>query len=138
MPFPTIRHCVVCEDVRQERNNKATILGFYGVAPDFNVKLRDFTRPLEKILFVLIADPAPRQTYAVKARLLTPQGNVLNETAAVNLELVGGPNRNSFIIGFTGLTLPGVGTYHFEFVVDDVTAFRTSFFAEQGQPQDFR
>ena len=51
MAFPKIRHCLVCEGVREEINRKRSVLGFYGVTPDVEIMLEDFARPMGHLVF---------------------------------------------------------------------------------------
>ncbi len=52
MPFPNIDYCLVCEVARAEVGNKLMILGFYGLAPNVDIFVDDFTAPLN-LTFVM-------------------------------------------------------------------------------------
>ena len=41
MPFPKLRHCLICDNAREEARGKVALLGFLGVAPDVDVLLVD-------------------------------------------------------------------------------------------------
>ena len=39
MTFPAVKSCIVCEDVRFERDNKLSILGVHGFAPEVDIRV---------------------------------------------------------------------------------------------------
>lgn len=41
MPLPAINYCIICEGVRTEERNKATILGFFNLLPWVEVRVRE-------------------------------------------------------------------------------------------------
>ncbi len=42
MSLPQIKHCVICEDVRLEQRNLASLMGVYGITPYVRIRIRDF------------------------------------------------------------------------------------------------
>ena len=56
MAFPTVRHCIISEGVRQELGNKATILGFYGITPDVVIGLAKFPVSLDLFFLLIVKD----------------------------------------------------------------------------------
>lgn len=46
MPFQDYDYCLICEYIRPELGGKMTIMGFYGVAPNVEIVVRDVGQPV--------------------------------------------------------------------------------------------
>ena len=53
MPFPQVRQCLLCEEVRSELGNKISILGFFGILPDVQIGF-PIGLGVAKVVFLLV------------------------------------------------------------------------------------
>lgn len=126
MPFPTIKHCIICEDVRQEIGRKATLAGFYGITPDVEILLDDPTRPIEKLVFVFIAGPGDG-THQVTADLRGPDDqSILNIRTELRIVEAGARNNN-LSMKILAVKFPALGLYTFRLSTDGVIRYDARF-----------
>jgi hypothetical protein len=52
MPSVRINHCLICNAARQEARNKVSLLGFFGITPNVEVRLESFDLPVTELTFV--------------------------------------------------------------------------------------
>ena len=139
MPFPTIRACILCEEMREERRGLVSLFGFYGLMPDVDVLVQDFAAPgFMRVTFVFVGSGGEGH-FTMSLRLFKPDGLVLFESPGPGLPLDVVPQRRANI-GFSlvpGLRLPEAGTYRVLLLADGEPVFETTFTARQGQPGDF-
>lgn len=64
MSFPKLKHCLVCDNAREETRGKVTLLGFLGVSPDVEILLPapnvvGVIRPVQalQLSFVFVGGP---------------------------------------------------------------------------------
>lgn len=139
MPFPAVRHCLVCEDLRQEVNRKTTILGFYGITPNVGILVRAFDQPIGRLAFVLLTEEIKEAgKFKLTPRLLRPDGEPLVDLPALETEIAAPSFRTQLGFGFGSVKLPGPGIYSLVLLVDEKEHYRTSFSVEQGKPEDFK
>src|SRR5437764_15481376 len=78
MPFPPIRWCLVCEDIRIESRRLVSLLGFYGIAPDVEILVADFNRPMERLAFYFSAQgQSDGRHHRISLEVLGPNGAVV-------------------------------------------------------------
>ncbi len=133
--MPLFTFCAVCDEVRLEVQNKATILGFYGMLPYVEIVVENPALPLAKVVFVLMSGRAlPKGRYNVELTLKGPNGNVLLRhigaspatppiDAPVNVALACQP-----------FPLAGVGIYHITVIVNGKEDFSSDLRIAQGPP----
>lgn len=142
MAFPTICHCLICEDVRPEVRGKFTILGLYGVAPDVQIRLKELGKRIERLSFQLLGTtPDETRKYLVKPEVVGPDGEVIQPPKdAPGFEFeVKKAEAGQFALS---LTLPQVlftreGTHAFVLKVDGEEHYRAEFSVAQGMPGEF-
>jgi hypothetical protein len=135
MPFPPIRHCLICESVRLEVGRKTTLLGFYGVAPEVSLRQLDFRIPVQ-IAFVLICD-AGQGTYQISVRIVGQSGTPVMELPPVSVTIPPGPRAQlNLVVG--GVVFPRAGRYTLQVLSDQSVIYETSFEMEQGEESEFR
>jgi hypothetical protein len=82
MPFPKADFCVVCDGLRPELGGKATVLGFYGVAP--NVELLAPSLGISTPVCLVVGIPAPpkgtEREYQQSLSIIAPSGKVVLQT----------------------------------------------------------
>jgi hypothetical protein len=137
MGFPRIRHCLVCEDIRVEKGNKATILGFYGITPDVHIKIRELGKPIQRLMFVFLGAEGGGQ-YKVTIRVVDPDGGQLRQFPSLDFNLASPASVNTVAIGIHDIVFVKQGEYKLQLIADDNAQFETKFLVSQGQESDFR
>lgn len=131
MPFPAIRHCLICEDLRQEVGGKSSILGFYGAAPHVAIIVGNFNRPIQQLMFVLLAAPtAEASSHEVSLRILSPKGELVGEERppkSLTLEKPAGQTQLLLAFGVRNMTFTEAGDHSFVLLVDGREHFRATF-----------
>jgi hypothetical protein len=130
-----VNYCIVCEDLREERFNKVSLLGFYGIAPDVNIKIKETGKTIDKLLFVL-AIKGDKGTYPVKWYINNPNGT-LNIERDVKLELAGGLNQLVAVIVIRSLEFKEEGQYTVQLKNSTKVFFESTFSVYTGEPSLF-
>jgi uncharacterized protein DUF6941 len=129
MPYPPIRHCLICEEVRPEMGGKSTLLGFYGIAPDVNLVVPDIAKPIERISFLLVSDVGPGK-YRITLRIEAPNGEVLLSPPEAEFEVPGQLQPARFmntVLAVNSIQFKGTGRHKFKLLVGGKEHFETSF-----------
>src|SRR5438034_1373540 len=135
MPLPEFRHCLICEEVRQEKRRLLSLLGVYGIAPDVEILVRDFAKPVGRLAFVLFGNQGGDRFKAV-FRILSENREPI--VTSPEVEHAAQESRHyNIAVAIEGLTLPGPGKYTFELLLHGRTSFTTQFQARQGREDDF-
>lgn len=138
MPFPKIRHCLVCEDLRLEKGNKATILGFYGVAPDVAIKVQDLKLPLQSIMFMFIGGEGEGQ-FKITLQILNNDGVEVKQFPEIDFKIEP-PSARTSIISFSlrNFTFGASGAYTVRLSVDGTVQYETTLEIQQAKPEDLK
>jgi hypothetical protein len=135
MPFPQIRHCIVCEGARQEVLGKLTLLGFFGLTPDVGVSISDFNKPVT-LCFVFAGGPGDGH-FSITVRLVAQSGATLPGTSPAEGDLLPGKLTSVFVLYFNAV-VPGPGPYKVFLVANGHDAYETKFQFVQGDPQEMQ
>ena len=136
MAFPPIHYCLICEEIRQEQRNLVTLLGFYGVAPEVEILVRDFAQPVTRLAFLFVGGHG-EGTFKISMQLSNEGGeNVLTTPEAAFL-MQATPRRTNIAFGLMGFRLPSPGSYTLQLLVEGQPYYRTRFEVMQGRPEDF-
>jgi hypothetical protein len=135
MPFPAIRHCLICEGTRPEPFGKLSILGFYGVAPDVEIAIKDLRQPLQ-LGFVFVGSPGTVGQYPIRFEIADEAGQVVVSPPAVQaaVEQAKRMNLNVQLLA----VLPRTGRYGVRLFVSDALHYETTFEVRLGRDEDFR
>jgi hypothetical protein len=137
MPFPQVRHCLICEATRPEPFGKLSLLGFYGVAPDVQIAVRHFGQPLQ-LAFVLISGPAGKgDPDTLGFRIVDEAGTSVVEPPASPYDRHGPTEKRLNLAIQVVAPFPHPGRYTMHLLVDGVSHFQTDFELRQGQDADF-
>jgi hypothetical protein len=126
MHFPSIRHCLVCEEVRPELMGKSSILGFYGVTPNVNLIVQDLTKPIERLSFLLICEPG-EGNHKVIVRIEGPNGETVFTAPEADFSFPPSQQPVNVVIGIAPVQFPTTGRYRFVLVVNGDERFHTFF-----------
>lgn len=137
MPFAQIQHCIICEDVRIERKGLGSILGFYGIAPEVEILVGDFNKPIQRLCFFLVAKGGTPGKYKLDARVCDESGTEVITFNDIMRDDQDRKERQYFALGVIGPKFPHPGLYTFKLNADGAPHFGTTFSLKQGTPADF-
>lgn len=141
MPAPPILWCLVCEDVRIEARQLVSLLGFYGVAPDVEIAIRNFGAPIERLAFYIGAKgESDGQLHRYSLEVREPGGSLVvgpAETAPEGQPPPPGVNiKIAFIFTTINMATPRSGVYSIVIKVDGKEHYKSSFIIRQGRPEE--
>jgi hypothetical protein len=134
MAFPEINYCLICEEIRSERGNKLTILGYYGISPDVNILVKELGKEIRVLFLVGISKGSGE--YTVIPRILNPDDtrHIGELSAVIHLD------ENAPMTAF-GFGLPLIpkqeGTYLFQLVIKGKEVYRAPFNVRKGEASEF-
>jgi hypothetical protein len=135
MPFPAIEFCIISEGLRQELGGKATILGFYGLAPHVDVLTPTIAQHLS-IAFAIGFGVGPPQQYNSYIAIFTMNGEFIAQSA------VGTVTSNPLVRGLLGIPLivrfPAQGAYIARLFIDGREVYQTRFGVREPNPEEAR
>ncbi len=139
MPLPPIQSCLVCEDIRLERRKLTTLLGFYGVLPDLEILVKDFSKQIEKLVFFMTTSRGEKGEGRFQAaiEIVDEKGTVVVRTPNREVTIADCSKRTNIALGVVGLRFPHPGKYNFRYLVDDKIHYETTLLAGEGKPEDF-
>ena|ERR1019366_5585374 len=127
------KFCAVCDEVRLEMgNNKAIIIGFYGMLPYAEISVPNPSQPIPMLTFLLISGtPLVAGRYRVQVSVKDPNGRELasQEVPAIDQEVNAEPFNA--IIAIQPLPLAGLGTYQVTAIVNGKEDFAGTFVISQ-------
>ena len=137
MPFPEVRHCVICDDIHREGLGKLTILGFYGLAPSVSIRVAELSKPIEQLTFLLICGPFGGGESKVFARIDDEHGKsvIAFEPGSVVLEKA---DTIFFAVGARNIQFTMVGKHRFTFTVDEKAHFSIDFTVAQATRDELK
>ncbi len=131
MAFPQIDHCIVCDEVRLESGGKASILGFYGIVPQVELGIVDFSKPLPKLCFIFIGGPGSgisHVEFAVSGPSLRADADL---PADISVEQ--GGTRSVFIFAVNPIHFRGPGECRVTLRADGEQRYDNAFTVVQGK-----
>lgn len=135
MAFPDILHCLVCEGSRPEPFGKSTLLGFYGVAPDVEIAVKDPSIPVLLALVFIGGIPAESSSHALRLEFAGPK-EILFEAPSTEIQ-VKPKKRLVMHIQLPPLQLAETGEYEVRLFVDGGQHYREKFIVRRATPEDF-
>ncbi|HEY7404079.1 MAG TPA: hypothetical protein VIB39_11190 [Candidatus Angelobacter sp.] len=126
--FLQVKHCLICESVRPEPGGKASILGFFGVAPNVSILVQRL--PLNiPLTFLMVCGAGDGKLHSGRATIVGPDSK---ETAVAPIsELIlpaGEPDSNGMVVvSFQALHVPNPGKHVFNLSIDNKDTYSASF-----------
>jgi hypothetical protein len=71
MHTPKVSQCLICEDVRNERFGKLSIIGFYGFLPRTKILIKDIHGAIDRLLFVIFLEEV-RGDFNITIEIISP------------------------------------------------------------------
>ena len=136
MKFPEIVHCLICEDVRPEPNKKLSILGFFGIAPNVEIRL-DVDKPMERLTLVLLCGPSEPGAASLTATIQHEDGTKLVSFDGVAVQLPKSDKIN-LTLAAINVPVPKHGKYQIVVTEDGTRVFISEFLISQWSPDDSR
>jgi hypothetical protein len=132
MPAIKIDHCLVCDTIRQELGRKLSLLGFYGVTPNVEIRLEDPDLPIAELAFVLIGSTSGTAGQVrLQFEVFDSRGDSIFASPVQSSE-VQPSERANFIFGVRLLKLRHVGHYEFQMRADGQPVYSTKFLITSG------
>lgn len=129
--------CIVCEDVRPEMHGKYSILGFFGLLPHVNIKLKEMGKALAKLVFLMNIEGEPGK-YKLKFSLIGPDKKKIVSMPIGEMEITdSGSQRSMAAVNLAGLVFGKKGLYKIQMSYKNEVFYEKSFRVEQGQPELF-
>lgn len=131
----------MCDDLREERGGKATLLGFYGVLPHVTMGLPIFDKPLARLMFVVIADKSEAPIVAdVSFQIFEEEGMPLQDFPLLKIKVAvpAVEMTNSYAFGMQNVRFTKPGTYFVRLTVDGKTHFEEKFRIRQAAPDELK
>lgn len=136
MPFPPVRYCILCEDVRPEYGNKLTILGFYGIAPDVDIHLTQRGLPVR--LYFLLGFGTGDGTYTTIAQILGPDGTSLVGDLTTSLRFDSNTAQHVTGLGILAMPVQTPGKHTFQLLFNEDIVYSTTFTLSVQEPKEER
>lgn len=136
MAFPSIRSCIICEDLRIEMFRKYSLMGVFGVCPEVKILIRDLTAPLPRLCFVL-GTAEGGGFYKMAWRLLDPKGGLVLSGEESELAIPDTASRHLINVSIAPIHFSITGIYSFILQIDGKDAYQGNFEIAQGVPADF-
>jgi hypothetical protein len=134
MGFPTVLHCLVCEDYRAELNQKATLAGFYGVTPNVSLVVGELGKALERLVFVLVLDVNDAaSSHVMTPMIVGPDDKPVAEMTTTSVVVPGGIAAH-LAVGLLGVVFSDSGQHKLVLSVDGKEHYRTAFNVRAAQP----
>jgi len=133
MAVGPIINCLVCEGVRQEIQNKYTVLGFFGIAPHVRIAIRDFKLPVTLCFFFCGTTAGGKVKLSVK--LIDRSGQQVPNRIPQSLDATfDSSNLATFIVLFFEGVVPGPGEYKVSLIIDEREHYSTQFALAANSP----
>jgi len=134
MSYPRVKHCIFSEGVRSEVRGLSTILGFYGITPDVNVRVPNFDLPVGPLELVLLGEPVKEEgTFKISIKIIDPEGNPIVSFEEKEIRLKPSEAATLTVLGMPKLRFTKPGQHTFLFIVDGSKHFGTTFNISQAQ-----
>lgn len=124
---PTVRYCILAENVRPETGNKLTILGYYGVLPYVDIQTEPGPEEARTILTFVIGFAENQLKFQMLAKLIAPSGKVVTEGPSTPVEFLPEHKQNALILGFYFLPVQESGKYSLVLEADGKRFYEGSF-----------
>lgn len=127
MPFPKFKHCLICDNAREEVRGKVTLIGFLGVSPDVEILVPDPPNGGALQLSFVFVGGAGGGTFPITYELFdVKQGVPLGKIDPGKPTDVVQGIRTTMILGLTGV-YPHFGRYELRMFVAGKLEFAASF-----------
>jgi len=136
MPFPEIRHCLICEDVRLERRRLGSLLGFYGTTPDVEILVQDFSLLVERLAFLFMGQRGDGQ-YRVSVHILYGPEEAIVRSPERRVTIPDAARRYNLAVRLDNVRFPHPGLCTLVLLVDGQAHYQTTFEVRKGEPADF-
>ena len=136
MPFPKVKHCIICEAVRIEARHLSTILGFYGITPDVNILVHNFSLPAGPFVVLLVAGQGEGDYKAVY-KIMSSKGDTVLTSREASFHFEPTEGSTNLVIEIPGVKFNGPDRYTFQLLVDGTPHYEATFRASEGKPEKF-
>lgn len=135
MPFPPIEHCFLCDDVRPEPGNKATILGFYGVLPKVGIIVLPEEETVKLTFFVMTGRGTGQ--HVLRPHLYNPDNTHLMTANPTLVIVTPEATGTAFAFTFAGIRFVQDGQHSVRLEADERTVYTSTFLVQRGEIPKF-
>ena len=133
---PQVDYCLLCDDIRLEAGNKATLLGYYGMLPRVKVLLKEWGKALDRLVFMVSFREATGP-FAARLKVINPDGSDFLEVGPIEGGPTATPNDNAVIaFGLIGIVFKQQGKYQVEIAIGDAKAYDSALIVEEQSAED--
>jgi hypothetical protein len=118
--LPALRYCLIAEQLRPEANRKMTILGFFGISPDVEIKVPHFPAALTLAALFLFEEAASDGTTKIEVSVSSSSGFLFPITQGPDLVQMEKGRGASIAMGFQSLPIREPGRISINVYVDRV------------------
>lgn len=138
MPSLNVTFCMVCEDVRPEMHGKYSILGFFGLLPHVNIKLKEMGKALARLVFLMNVEGDPGK-YKLKFTVIGPdRAKVVPAVTLGEMEIMDDPTQRAVAaVNLSGLIFKLEGSYKVQMSHKNKVFYESNFQVAQGSPELF-
>lgn len=124
MPLPTVEWCILCEDVRAEIGNKATVLGFFGLCPNVDIQFQ--RKPYSTSIMFLLGVTGGTGLVPLTSVLMDIEGRAIAQGPTIQMKAAPGKSNAMVGIGFTGIQFQRTGKHRFRVSTGGVKIYETT------------
>jgi hypothetical protein len=134
-----VTYCIVCEDIRPEAQGKHAILGFFGLLPDVNIKLKEIGKPVARLAFLVNVGGGPGK-YNLKFSVVGPdKKKPFPDVTLEGVEIKSDPTARTLVVfNMIGLVFAKEGPYTVKMIHGNKAFYESTFSVEQGPDELFR
>jgi len=132
MPSLKIKHCIVCDAARPELNNKFSLLGVFGIAPDAEIRVHKIDLPVDEITFVFLGSASETARVDVAVDIFDSSGaTVFSNSQPTEVKAA---ELANLIYTIRLLKFPHVGRYTIRVRADGRPIYETTILISKGGP----
>lgn len=133
-----VTYCIVCEDIRPEVQGKYAILGFFGLLPHVNIKVKEMGKPLARLVFLANVE-GDAGKYKLKFSVVGPdKKKVFTDIPLGEFEINRDPTQRALIVvNVLGLIFQKEGIYTVRVIHANKAFFESTFRVDQGPEELF-
>lgn len=126
LPFPRIKFCLICDQVREETRSKLSLLGFLGVSPDVDVFVADPSIGAIQLAFVFGGDGGIAGQYNILFQLFDVQQNTIMASVDPGPAPAIAKLRTNIVLNLLA-SFPHFGPYELRLLVDGKLHYTAEF-----------
>ena len=139
MAFPEIVNFIICEDVRREVDGKASLMGFYGAAPDIRILFKTEAAPygMERLAFYFRSAPGGEGKYNVVLQILDEKKDIVISSPEAACPIKNPRYNTVLVFKLRDIKFPRLGAYSINLIMDRGIHYSTTINIGVAEPEDY-